>query len=163
MKTRLRAKTGLLVLVLAACTACRTTAGRSAEPRTLGADERAAILADRVAVWEAWFSGDEARLAALLPAELMTFDPHDPAFGTRADQLAGARAFHASGGKLVHLAFPRTDFQAYGDVAVLATTYEYELEVGGLRSRQSGRATEVFVQRDGRWVNTYWHLEAAPE
>jgi hypothetical protein len=52
--------------------------------------------------------------------------------------------------------------QVYGDTAILYSTYTYELERGGARSSQSGRVTEVFVNRDGRWVNPSWHMEAVP-
>ncbi len=49
----------------------------------------------------------------------------------------------------------------YGDVAVLYTSYELETEdAKGERQIQSGRGTEVFVKRAGRWVNPGWHLDA---
>jgi hypothetical protein len=30
----------------------------------------------------------------------------------------------------------------------------------GKRSISSGRATEIFVRRDGRWTNPGWHTDA---
>ncbi len=74
--------------------------------------------------------------------------------------LAAAQAFAQSGTKLVRLAFPRTEQQVYGDVAVLYSRYEFELEKNGKRSLQAGRATEVFVWRDSLWQNTGWHLDS---
>jgi hypothetical protein len=48
----------------------------------------------------------------------------------------------------------------YGNTAILYSKYAYELEVNGKPSAQSGRATEVFVYRDGKWVNSGWHLDS---
>ena len=64
----------------------------------------------------------------------------------------------ASGGKLVRLTFPRTEFQAYGNTVILYTTYELELIAGGKPSMQRGAATEIFVQQNGQWINTGWQL-----
>jgi hypothetical protein len=66
-----------------------------------------------------------------------------------------------SGGKLARLVFPRTDIQSYGNMAILYTTYEMDLVNGGQTSSQRGVATEVFVRRDGRWINTGWQLAPA--
>jgi hypothetical protein len=50
--------------------------------------------------------------------------------------------------------------QAYGDAVILYTTYLIELENSrGGRRTESGRGTEVFVFRDGAWVNAGRHLE----
>ena len=48
----------------------------------------------------------------------------------------------------------------YGDVAILYSTYVAELEQKGRKSVQRGRATEVFVWRNGVWQNAGWHLDA---
>jgi len=64
------------------------------------------------------------------------------------------------GGKLVRLEFPKTEIQAYGDTAILYSEYVYEIEQAGKRSESSGKATEVFVNRDGVWVNPGWHIDA---
>jgi hypothetical protein len=48
----------------------------------------------------------------------------------------------------------------YGTTAILYTTYLFELEgTRGQRRISTGRGTEVFVRRDGGWVNTGWHLQ----
>src|SRR5207247_911019 len=63
--------------------------------------------------------------------------------------------------KLVRLEFPRTDVQAYGDVAIIYTTYLYELESApGQKETTAGHATEIFVKRNGAWLNSGWHLAA---
>ncbi len=78
----------------------------------------------------------------------------------RADVLANAAGVAGSGAKLVRLEFPSTEIQYYGSTAILYSTYHFELEQGGKRTPHSGRITEVFVYRQGRWVNPGWHMEA---
>jgi hypothetical protein len=63
-------------------------------------------------------------------------------------------------GKLIKLEFPKTEIQVYGYTAVVYSNYSYEIEVGGQRSQQSGRVTEVFVMRKGQWVNPGWHMDS---
>lgn len=36
-----------------------------------------------------------------------------------------------------------------------------ELQTGGQTQTQRGMATEVFVMRDGSWINTGWQLAPA--
>jgi hypothetical protein len=45
-------------------------------------------------------------------------------------------------------------------VAILYTTWSYTLEVEGKAQTSSGRGTEIFVRRDGQWVNSGWHLDS---
>ena len=126
---------------------------------------RAVLLAARERVWRAWFGGDTATLTTVLPPELVTIESGSATFGTLASNLEASRAFAASGGKLTRLVFPRTEIQTYGATAVLYTTYEMDLLADGKTTTQRGAATEVFVQRDGKWVNTGWQLapnSAAP-
>jgi hypothetical protein len=128
------------------------------QARQLSDNERASLLAAREAVWRAWFAGDTNALGKLVPPELITIDPGSDGFGTHASTLEGSRGFAASGGKLTRLAFPRTEIQAYGSTAILYTTYEMDLLNGGRTSTERGTATEMFVQRDGGWINTGWQL-----
>jgi ketosteroid isomerase-like protein len=123
--------------------------------------QKAAILAAREAVWRAWYSGDTVRLAELLPPELVTLHPGSASFGTYESIVAGSERFAKGGGKLTRLVFPRTEFQAYGNTVILYTTYELDLDHGGKIATERGKATEVFVRRGGRWLNTGWQL--APE
>src|SRR5262245_29500458 len=118
--------------------------------RRLDADERAAVLKAREAVWRAWYAGDLAALERLVPPELITVGFGPGGFGTRDLALAGAREFAASGAKLTRLAFPRTEFQAYGSTVILYTSYETDVTKGGRTRTERGLATEVFVQQDGR-------------
>jgi hypothetical protein len=43
---------------------------------------------------------------------------------------------------------------------VRITVWDLGTETGGRRSVSSGRATEIFVLRSGRWVNPGWHTDA---
>lgn len=124
----------------------------------LSDSDRRALFAAREAVWRAWFGGDTAALSKLVPPELITIEPESETFGTYTSNLTGSRGFAASGGKLLRLVFPRTELQAYGNTAILYTTYEMDLFAGGKSTTTRGVATEVFVRRNGEWINTGWQL-----
>lgn len=128
--------------------------------RKLSEPERKSLLEAREAVWRAYFAGDRTTLEKLLPEELLTMDPGSAAWGDRQAALQGSAQFAAAGGKLKRLEFPKTEIQAYGDVAVVYSNYVYEVEQGGKAFVNSGRATEVFVHRNGEWVNPSWHLDS---
>ena len=74
--------------------------------------------------------------------------------------LQSAAEFRAQGGKLIRLELPRTEVQHFGDVSILYSEYMVETEMHGKRSISSGRATEIFVLRDGQWTNPGWHTDA---
>ena len=84
----------------------------------------------------------------------------------RQNVLEGATEFAKSGSKLVKLEFPKTEIQMYGMTAVIYSTYSCELEMpsenGGAPKRRTdtGRITEVFVLRNGQWVNPGWHMDS---
>ena len=128
------------------------------DARPLGEAERKEILAAREAVWRAFFAGDTGALTTLLPPELVTIEPGADKFGTRASNLEASRGFAAAGGRLTRLVFPRTEFQAYGQTVILYTTYELDLLADGKTRTERGAATEVFVRRGDRWLNTGWQL-----
>ena len=134
---------------------------RAAAPQQLGDRMKKSLLEAREAVWRAYFANDRGALEKLIPDDLVTIDSGNGAFGTRDSVFAGSAAFAGNGGKLVRLEFPETKIQCYGATAIIYTRYEYELEIGGKRSARAGKATEVFVFRDGRWVNPGWHLDGA--
>jgi len=128
------------------------------ELRELGSDEKASLLKAREAVWRAWFGGDQAALKELLPPELITLDGAGDHFGTLESNLEESQSFATSGGQLRRMEFPRTEFQAYGNTAIIYTTYVLEIEAGGQVQKESGKATEIFVRRGDRWLNTGWQL-----
>jgi hypothetical protein len=60
----------------------------------------------------------------------------------------------------VRLEFPQTELQVYGRTAILYSKFVCETEVGGMHTTRSGRATEMFVYRQGNWVNVGWHIDS---
>jgi hypothetical protein len=125
--------------------------------RRLDDEERTSLLKAREAVWRAWFGGDRAALLKLLPPELVTIEPTG-SLGTLESTLSGSRGFAGSGGKLTRLSFPTTEIQVYGNTAILYTSYEMDLQGGGAARSERGMATEIFVRKDGEWLNTGWQL-----
>jgi len=133
---------------------------RGGPARPDSAAQRKAILADREAIWRAWFTNDRPQLELLLPASVIAINNGDTTWQDRSAALAGATQFARDGGKLIRVAFPRTEIQVFGDVAILYSVYELEIEQSGKRSFQRGRATEVVILRAGRWRNAGWHLDS---
>ena len=128
-------------------------------PRTLPDQMKQRLLAAREAVWRAYFSGDRATLEKLIPAETIAIEAFDNNWSNRQRILEGSEQFAKSGGKLLKLEFPKTEIQVYGFTAIVYSNYAYELEEGGRRHNESGRVTEVFVLRNGEWVNPGWHMD----
>jgi hypothetical protein len=134
---------------------------RMSNSARLGDEEKASLLAAREAVWRAWYGGDTKALSQLLPPELITMHPDSADFGTYDSIVAGSERFAKGGGKLTRLTFPRTEYQRYGNTVIIYTTYELGIDTGGKVNTERGKATEVFVRRGGKWLNTGWQL--APE
>ena len=126
--------------------------------RRLSEPAKKRLLEARESVWRAYFAGDRATLEKLLPEELLTMEPGGD-WGNRKAVLEGSARFAAGGGKLVRLEFPKTEIQTYGYTAIVYSNYLYEIEQGGQRSVNTGRVTEVFVNRNGVWVNPSWHMD----
>jgi ketosteroid isomerase-like protein len=138
-----------------------STEERMGAPRQIGDEMRKRLLDAREAVWRAYFAGDRATLEKLIPEGTIAIDPGgDANWSGRQKVLDGSSEFAKSGGKLIKLEFPKTEIQVFGLTAVIYSIYSYELEVGGQRSTSSGRVTEVFVLRNGQWVNPGWHMDS---
>jgi len=118
------------------------------------------LLKARELVWRAWFANDTELLPQLVPSDTIVFSSGEPKWRNQADILREAAEFHSSGAKLLRLEFPRTEIQDFGDVAVLWSQYLYETEKDGKRSQTTGRVTEVFVRRNGKWTNPGWHIDS---
>lgn len=118
------------------------------------------LLEAREAVWRAFFAGDRAALEKLIPEETIAIEAGDNNWSNRQTILSGSEQFAKGGGKLIKLEFPKTEIQLYGVAAVVYSNYAYELEVGGQRMNKAGRVTEVFVLRNGEWVNPGWHMDS---
>jgi hypothetical protein len=121
---------------------------------------RRSLLEAREAVWRAWYGGDTAALKEMLPPELVTID--GGGWGERDGVIAAAERFAKSGGKLTRLQFPKTEIQAYGATAIIYTSYELDVLEGGRTRTERGKATEVFVRRAGKWLNSGWQLAPDP-
>jgi ketosteroid isomerase-like protein len=117
------------------------------------------LLKVREGVWRAWFAGDTKTLEELVPPETIVMSGGEEKWKNQADVLRTSVEFHAKGGKLVRLEFPRTEVQHYGDVAIVWSSYIVEIEVDGKRSSSSSRVTEIFVWQHGRWTNPGWHTD----
>jgi ketosteroid isomerase-like protein len=124
-----------------------------------GADDRAELLKAREAVWRAWFVNDTKTLEAMVPPDTIVIGSGQEEWRHQADILRSAAKFQAAGGKLIRLEFPRTEIQRFGDVAIFYSQYLYETEEDGKRSVTSGRVTEIFVLRNGKWTNPGWHTD----
>jgi hypothetical protein len=153
-------KSRRIVRTLAGVFLAVITAGASAAE--VGAPIDPEVLRLREAAWRAWFAGDEKALREMLPTDFIGINMQDGPFANLERSIEQARAFAASGGRLVDLEFPETRAQRYGDVVVLYGRYRVVMETGGTAKTQqttSGRLTELFVRRDGRWIHTGWHLD----
>ena len=118
------------------------------------------LLRVRETVWRAWFAGNIKAVAELVPDDTIVMSASESKWQTQADVLSGAAEFHASGGKLTRLEFPRTEVQHFSDVAIVWSKYVLETELNGQRKLSSGRVTEIFVRRNGQWVNPGWHTDS---
>ena len=130
--------------------ASQVTSGGAIEPE---------ILRLREAAWRAWFASDETALRQMLPPEFLGIDMGNGPFSDLEKTLEESRAFRAEGGRLVRLEFPETRAQQFGDVVVLYGRFSVVLESEGKANTLSGRLTEVFVRRAGRWWHPGWHLD----
>lgn len=129
-------------------------------PANMPPQAKQQLLKARESVWRAFFTNDQAQLDKLVPADTVVLESAgEKPFVKKAEILESAKQLAQSGQKLVRLEFPQTELQLYGNTVILYTTYLYELEnAKGERHISTGRATEIFVWRDGVWVNPGWHL-----
>jgi hypothetical protein len=107
------------------------------------------LLRVRETVWRAWFAGDTKTVEDLVPPETIVISSGEEEWKRQADVLRTSAEFHAKGGKLVRLEFPRTEVQHFSDVAIIWSSYVVETEVDGKQSSSSGRVTEIFVWQSG--------------
>jgi len=117
------------------------------------------LLQVRERVWRAWFAGDIKTLERLVPPDTIVMSGGEEQWKHQAEVLQTSAEFHAKGGKLLQLEFPRTEIQHYGDVAIVWSSYTLELDVGGKKSGGSSRVTEIFVKKNGKWTNPGWHTD----
>jgi len=143
-----------IILAMAGALAILIVSDSAARP-----DDRTELLKVREEVWRAWFVNDTKTLDALVPPDTIVISSGEEKWKNQSDILQSAARFQANGGRLIRLEFPRTEIQRFGDVAITYSQYLYETEVGGKRSLTSGRVTEIFVLRRGKWTNPGWHTD----
>jgi hypothetical protein len=143
-----------IILAIAGALAILIVADSPARP-----DDRTELLKVREEVWRAWFVNDTKTLDALVPPDTIVISSGEEKWKNQSDILQSAARFQANGGRLIRLEFPRTEIQRFGDVAITYSQYLYETEVDGKRSLTSGRVTEIFVLRRGKWTNPGWHTD----
>jgi hypothetical protein len=114
---------------------------------------RAQLIVARDSVWRAYFAGDSAALARLLPERMVGMGQD------RAEIIANAQEFARSGGRLEKIEFSCDEFFVSGDVAVLFSNYRTDVREGDRLSVTTGRAIELFERRGGSWINPSWHLD----
>ena len=129
-------------------------------PRTLPDEMKKRLLDAREAVWRAYFAGDRATLEKLIPEETIAIESGHNNWSNRQMIFDSSAEFVKSGCKLLKLEFPKTEIQVYGYTAVVYSNYALELEIGGQKTNQAGRVTEIFVLRNGQWVNPGWHMDS---
>jgi ketosteroid isomerase-like protein len=134
-------------------------AGWSATGIAANPDEGSTLLKVREVVWRSWFANDAKTLRELVPPETLVISAGEKQWKHQAAVLQSAADFHAQGGKLIRLEFPRTEIQQFGEVAILYSEYRLETEMRGKHSVSSGRATEIFVRHNGQWTNPGWHTD----
>ena len=118
-----------------------------------------ALASAREAVWRAWFAGDTIALAQLVPSVVSAGSRQRP-WESRATTFQGAREFANSGARLVDLRFDSTTIVLDGNVAVVRSRFAYTIESRNQeRNTITGRATEIFVQENERWLNPFWYLQ----
>jgi hypothetical protein len=156
--TRRHAIKYLAILAIVGC-AKRTSPAASLSTTPDSATARA-ILTARYAIWRAWFANDTAQLRRLLPESVAAGqdDGSSQHWTDRTQILSGAARFGSAGGTLSMLEFPTTEIHVMGDVAVVYSTYHVETTMHGSHETHGGHSTEIFVLRDGRWINPFWHL-----
>jgi ketosteroid isomerase-like protein len=153
------------VLLLALALATTTTAlVAQAAPRvaaTLPPAELTALESLRKDIWVQWFTGDTAALHKVLPPELVAVSPDGAHWLSLQQSLDGSAQYKASGARFLSVDFDSTMVHRFGDVVVMFSHYTVVTEKSGKRSTQKGRATELFVRNNGKWVHTSWHIDVA--
>ncbi|MCI0351923.1 MAG: nuclear transport factor 2 family protein [Acidobacteriales bacterium] len=132
----------------------------ASEGAPTSAATHSSLLRAREKLWRAWFVNDKATLQRILPVDTIGINAAEKDWTNLNATLASSAKFVADGGRLLRLEFPRVEIRRHGDVYVIYSEYLFETETKGQRSLQAGRATEIFLQHNGEWINPGWHMDS---
>jgi hypothetical protein len=121
---------------------------------------RKELLDAREAAWRSFFADDPvAAIEKIIGPEVIAIQENGERWENRERLIATAKAMKAQRVQLLRLEFPHTDIQLFGDTAILYYTYVFSTGNDKMSGTEAGRGTEVFVRRDGRWIDVGWHLD----
>lgn len=124
---------------------------------------RKELLDAREKAWRAFFEEDPAAaIERALGPEVIAIQESSERWEDRARLIALAKAMKAHNVRLLRLEFPHTEIQLFGDTAILYYTYIFATGNDRGSGAHAGRGTEVFVRRNGEWIDVGWHLDNGP-
>src|SRR4030095_1979782 len=130
-----------------------------AQTSVLTDDVRRELLDARYTAWRSFFQKDLTVVEKILAPELIAIQQNTDKWDDATRLIALAKAMNEQSVQLLRLEFPRTEIQLFGDTAILYYIYIFETGFKGKSVVDGGRGTEVFVRRDGKWVDVGWHLD----
>jgi Domain of unknown function (DUF4440) len=155
----------LLGTVLAVDPVASSNAEESGQKKSAGQtfslteEARKELLDARETAWRSFFQKDPGLVERILAPELIAIQENSDRWDNRTGLIALAKAMNEQGVQLLRLEFPRTEIQLFGDTAILYYTYIFETGLKGKSVVDGGRGTEIFVRRNGKWVDVGWHLD----
>jgi Domain of unknown function (DUF4440) len=115
------------------------------------------VQALREAVWRAYFSNDDAFLDKTLRPDFGLLSDPQSVSSKRAEVFTAAKKFAETDTHLISLEFSHTEIRLYEQTAILYADFRYELESSGKHQDPvSGKTTDIFVYRDGKWFQVGW-------
>ena len=170
MRTKTTTVTFLLLgMVLPFCPLPSSNAGEESrqekaavQSSALTEEVRKELLDARETAWRSFFQNDLAVVDKILGPEVIAIQENSERWDNRTRLIALAKTMTEQGVQLLRLEFPRTEIQLFGDTAILYYTYIFETGLHGKSAVDAGRGTEIFVRRDGKWIDVGWHLDNGP-
>jgi Domain of unknown function (DUF4440) len=169
---RTKTTTVIFLLLATALTVCPLPSSNAEEglgpekstvqSSALTEEVRKELLDARETAWRSFFQKDLAVVEKILGPELIAIQENSEHWDNRTGLIALAKTMNERGVQLLRLEFPRTEIQLFGDTAVLYYTYIFETGLNGKSAVDGGRGTEVFVRRNGKWIDVGWHLDNGP-
>lgn len=131
------------------------TQTRSVEPKV-----RQELFDARERAWRSFFQNDPIAVEQILGPELIAIQESQERWEDRDRLLAMAKEMTKQRIELRRLEFPKTEIQVFGKTAILYYTYILETGPAGRPSAvNTGRGTEIFVKRQGKWIDVGWHID----